>query len=94
METIREFIQRTDREASALATGASISTATGKQEFIRQLCAAVLRDALEATTRMPEEWDGRELREYLADKFERSRMPVDDRKRRKAYRNFVLVNDL
>jgi len=46
-------------------------TAEEKVEFITNLTASV-RDALiRAVPHMPEEWDGHELRQYLADLFAR-----------------------
>jgi hypothetical protein len=51
---------------------------------------------------MPEEWDGHELRRYIADKFEEAVLTVgrsgpygrEHRKRFSKYRNTVLVNGL
>lgn len=71
-----------------------IFTKAGKRKFIRDLCNAVRDEAVSKVGRMPSTWDGRELREYLADKFEASRMPVSSASRRKAYRDAVAVENL
>ena len=43
--------------------------------------------------KMPEEWDGIELREYVADKFTESKAAPSERRFRD-YRNEVLVRNL
>lgn len=74
-----------------------ISTIEGKREFITSLCDAVKNDALAKAENMPAEWDGHEIRRYLADKFEREAWtlgPKADksyRRRYRAYRNEVLT---
>ena len=44
-------------------------TTTEKRRFIRQLVNTAKKDAIKAAARMPQSWDGHELREYLADYF-------------------------
>jgi hypothetical protein len=46
--------------------------------------------------RVPANWDGHEIREWLADKFEfeRTRLMKSDRKRKSNYRNDVYENNL
>jgi hypothetical protein len=61
-----------------------------KQQFIRDLVASVQRTVLEAVDHMPEEWDGIELRQYLADKFVDSTFNMNARRKRD-YRNTVAV---
>jgi hypothetical protein len=72
-------------------------TVTEKEKFIRSLCDQT-RDAVIARIKhMPEEWDGLELREYLARQFEGecylSRKPSDTSKRRRLrdFRNTVVT---
>jgi hypothetical protein len=68
-----------------------------KRRFIRELIGSVKKTVIANVAKMPEEWDGIELREYLADKFAESRvlMSRPDMKRRlKDYRNEVLVRNL
>lgn len=44
---------------------------------------------------VPEEWDGAELRQYLADRAaDQFPMRTMDRKRMKEYRNTVIINNL
>jgi hypothetical protein len=76
--------------------------AQAKQDFIREIIAHVQNDILAAVPNMPEEWDGHELRRFIADKFDHSAMTVgrkgfygrDYRQRTRAYRNEVLVRNL
>lgn len=73
-----------------------------KRQFIRELTRAVTRDALAKVPDMPEEWDGVELRRYLADKFEdatiilaRGRVrDTGNTRRLRDYRNAVLERNL
>jgi len=51
-----------------------IHTVAGKRHFIRMLCNSIRDELLAKAAEMPEEWDGFELRELLADKFEHERM--------------------
>lgn len=65
-----------------------IWTARGKRHFVRGLCRAVERDVLADVDAMPLEWDGWDLREYLAEAFGRERFPlsVGQRFQRARYR--------
>lgn len=71
-----------------------------KTKFIRDLIAAVQKDIVKKVGEMPEEWDGHELRRYVADKFEESSMTIkrkgdpEMRRRRRRYENEVLVRNL
>ncbi len=65
-------------------------TTVEKRRFIRQLANAIKKEALVTAKRMPQSWDGHELREYLSDKFNesRSRLMTETRSaRRRAYTN-------
>jgi hypothetical protein len=68
-----------------------------QQQFARELCASILSDTLHdiRANRVPETWDGAELRQLLADRFERAvyRRPLMGRRGRE-YRDNVLTNDL
>lgn len=44
-------------------------TQSQKRKIVRQLVNAVRDDILAVIPKMPEEWDGIELREYIADSF-------------------------
>ena len=66
-----------------------------KRFFIRQLSATIVKDALSKVEKMPENWDGHELRLYLADCFKAAVMSDCMKgKRLKDYRNTVLINNL
>lgn len=45
-----------------------------KRQFITDLCRSIKKESLAKVPSMPENWDGLELRQYLADKFDDSRM--------------------
>ncbi len=70
-----------------------------KVQFVDQLIGNVRVEIMVAITggKVPEEWDGHELREYIAEKFVACRSPLmraPRSKRKKDYHNAVLVNNL
>ncbi len=60
-------------------------TTTEKRRFIRQLTNSIKKEAIVQAKRMPQSWDGHELREYLADRFvaSRSKIMTETRSRRR-----------
>lgn len=79
-------------------------TKAEKRKFLRELTSNVLKDVLAKVDQMPDEWDGIELRRYLADRFEAASIKLPGskfggerkamRSRYRAYRNEVLVRNL
>jgi hypothetical protein len=70
-------------------------TQAEKLVFIQDLIRSVEKTVVEAIPAMPEEWDGIELREYLAGKFAESSILYRRdhlRKRAKDYANEITVN--
>lgn len=66
-----------------------------KSILIEQLIDNLKRDVLKRVDRMPEEWDGHELRKFIADYFSMHYAFTDlGRKRLKEYKNTCLVNNL
>jgi hypothetical protein len=71
-----------------------------KIKFIRELTASVTASIIDKIPDMPDEWDGIELRHYLADKFMAQCMTYSrgsDRsaqRRYREYKNTVLVTNL
>lgn len=70
-----------------------------QQDFVHQLSSGIARDICEQIKagKIPEGWDGHELRALLADRHEQSaRMSLVKRRRARArdYRNTVLINNL
>ena len=61
-----------------------------KREFINNLVGSVKKSILEKLSRIPENWDGHELRQYIADKFAEQTTRVNKRD----YQNDVMVNNL
>lgn len=51
----------------------AMHTRAGKRAFIRALCRSVAENVAAAVPAMPAEWDGHELRELLAEVFDRER---------------------
>lgn len=39
-------------------------------DFVHDLVDAIKRDVVDRADRMPDDWDGEELRRYVADRFE------------------------
>ena len=58
-----------------------------KISFIRQLTKSIADEIIEKIrdNRIPEKWDGVELRQYLADKFSSSSVLRYDKRRRREY---------
>lgn len=75
-------------------------TKTEQKTFIKELTANVAKDmlALVDAGKVPEDWDGHELRQWIADRYAQvSFGSFADNKRAKrfqAYRNAVIVNNL
>ena len=81
-------------------------TKAEKRAFIRDLIWSTEKTVLEAVSAMPENWDGIELREYIAEKFADSTnnylhshlwQPTKDkayRRRSKDYENEIITNRL
>jgi hypothetical protein len=65
-----------------------------KKRFIKQLTGGIAEELISKIDRMPEEWDGLELRQLLADKFASEATYDMGRARRKEYNNTVLINNL
>ena len=74
-----------------------------KITFVRELIDNVRDEIIAKVPNMPDEWDGHELRRFIADRFEEANMGLLARgqvrsrgnsKRLKAYRNEVIVNNL
>lgn len=68
-----------------------------KKKFIRELVGAVRDRLLDRVGDVPEEWDGIELRQWIADTFAQQAYSLtmrQDRKRLKAFRNECLVRNL
>lgn len=70
-------------------------TQAKQRRFIRELIRNVKKDVIANVPKMPEYWDGIELRQYIADKFTdcvfKSTM---DRTRRRDYNNIVATKNL
>lgn len=66
-----------------------------KKKFVRDLLDSHQEDILAQidSGNIPEEWDGIELRELIAEKADLDRCSVS-RSRRRAYKNTVIVNNL
>ena len=68
-----------------------------KRLFIDDLCDSIKLTVVDSISKMPEEWDGFELRELIAEKATQSAgwlNKPENRKRRKDYRNTVIVRNL
>jgi hypothetical protein len=72
-------------------------TAEQKAEFIKELAATMVEEATKNIAKMPEDWNGFELRWYLAEKLASNAYPIHTaglKARHKKYKNTVLVNNL
>lgn len=67
----------------------------GKRKFIEDLTRTVTQDILANLQRLPAEWDGIELRQYITDQFARQvHWTRGHNKRKREYRNRVVVDNL
>jgi len=67
-----------------------------KVRFIKDLCNSVKNELISKIDKIPENWDGYELRELIAQKFRSESYLMND-KRSKRYRDFendVIVQNL
>lgn len=63
--------------------------------FINELCDDIKAGMIHDLPKVPEEWDGFELRHWIADRFkDRAVFGTPDKARVKRYRNTALVNNL
>jgi len=70
-------------------------TAKEKQSFIQELMAAMEKRMLKCVERMPEDWDGVELRQFIADTANHNTMPqLLKGKRKREYENAKMINNL
>ena len=73
-------------------------TRDDQKNLVKNLTESIVASILEQIDKglIPAGWDGHELRELLAERFdwERSRLMKDSRRRMREYRNTVLVNNL
>src|SRR3990167_1436659 len=69
-ETIERLqVQALDGTQGTRTTGkAATMTRSEQKKFVRELCFNVMHSIL--VKKLPEEWDGHELRRYIADKFD------------------------
>jgi hypothetical protein len=66
-----------------------------KRKFIRDLMENVFVEMRTKAAQMPEEWNGIELRQLLADKFNHETCPhLLTGRRKRDYRNEVIVRNL
>ncbi len=64
-----------------------------KRDFVCELVSEIKADILEKVSRMPLDWDGIELREYIAERFASSRWSMT-RTRRASFDNAILTQNL
>lgn len=70
-------------------------TRTEQIRFVRDLTGQVKNSLLADIGRVPEEWDGHELRQWIADRFQESSYTLKtDKRRYREYRNAVTMRGL
>ena len=76
----------------------ALRTMPEKSAFVHDLIDSVRAELLRdiAAEKIPEHWDGIELREWIAERFARSMAAMlrKDKRRMRAYRNEVLIRNL
>jgi len=86
---------------SGAVMGDFMETKDDKIAFIEALCDAIKRETIARVDAMPATWDGLELREYLADEFDRARHMSNKfnnrngafKARLRDYKNDVLISE-
>lgn len=69
-------------------------TAANRKRFIRELCNNVRDEIVSKSAQMPDDWDGIELRAYIAACFSECKMGNLTGKRLKDYRNTIYISSL
>jgi hypothetical protein len=80
--------------ATAALLAKPIHQPIGKRDFIRSFCNRLRDVAIERVPAMPNEWDGHELRLYLAQLFSDEVTLTGNSKRRAEYRKALMMNNL
>ena len=63
-----------------------------QRRFIRELIRNVRSDLLKQSVLIPADWDGHELRQWIADGFQEASYTLkENRRRMRAYRQTVLI---
>jgi len=85
-----------ERGLSSRGKGGGVMTRDEQMEFVASLTNSIQMEVCTHIMKggVPEEWDGHELRQLLADKFAQASFIKMSRKRKSAYSNAVLVNNL
>jgi hypothetical protein len=65
-----------------------------QKQFINDMLVTLEESIIKNIDRIPEEWDGRELRQYLVDKAEELNYMPMDRQRKKDYANDIMIYNL
>lgn len=70
-------------------------TPAEKKQFIADLCDAVRDSLLADADRLPDEWDGHELRALVVGRFHERGSWIDmDKRRLKSFRNEIVTRNL
>lgn len=63
-----------------------------RKRFIRELCASVQKSLLEDARKMPDKWNGFQLRELIARRFQASTYTMDRRQMREFENDLIEKN--
>lgn len=69
-------------------------TRDNKEQFINDHIETIKKSIIENLNKMPENWNGYELREYIAEKFKDQRIGEWDKKRKLQYKNDIITLNL
>lgn len=65
-----------------------------QEQFVKDLTKTVRDSLLGDLPRVPEDWDGNELRQWIADRFKNQVTSPLKGKRKRDYKNAVIVKNL
>jgi hypothetical protein len=77
-----------------------VHTVAGKKKFIRDLCKSIAEGLVAQVDKMPEEWDGIELRQAIADTAQSStaqgwgRADAGLKRRMREYKNSLITRGI
>jgi hypothetical protein len=76
------------------STDDDIKTEAGKKKFIKDITARLQEEMLKHVSKMPEDWNGIELRQYMVDTASGFLLGSMDIARKKKYKNTINVENL
>jgi hypothetical protein len=78
--------------SNALNKGVKNMNVTQQKRFVRELISSIQDEILSKVYDMPSDWDGIELRQYIADQFASAVYPMKGARKRNYKNSISIVN--